>query len=196
GVDFFQTFSPAPKMTTLWVLLHVVALRDYELHSLDFSTAFLQGSLHEEIWLRRPPGFTGTTLAALGFAPSTADPSLFLHTDTTLLPFYVLVYVDDLVFATADTEALAHVKSELQKRHTCTDLGELTSYLGLRITRDRAQRTITLTQSHMVQEVLQRFGFTYSSPQSTPLPTGHSLSAPPSDESVEPSGSYPEQVGQ
>ncbi|CAI7863641.1 unnamed protein product [Closterium sp. NIES-53] len=139
-----------------------------------------RGSLHEEIWLRRPPGFTGLfpggtqwslrqpvyglcqaprewhdtlrmTLAALGFAPSTADPSLFLHTDATLPPFYVLVYVVDLVFATADTETLAHV--------------------------------------------LQSFGFTYSSPQSTPLPTGHSLSAPPSDESVEPSGPYPELVG-
>ncbi|CAI7790164.1 unnamed protein product [Closterium sp. NIES-53] len=198
--------------------------RDYELHSLDFSTAFLQGSLHEEIWLRRPPGFTGsfpagtqwslrrpvyglhqaprkwhdtlrTTLAALGFAPSTTDPSLFLRTDATLLPFYVLVYVDDLVFVTADMEALAHVKSKLPKRHTCIDLGELTSYLGLRITQDRAQRTITLTQSHMVQQVLQRFGFTYSSPQSTSLPTGHSLSAPPSDESVELSGPYPELVG-
>ncbi|CAI7878826.1 unnamed protein product [Closterium sp. NIES-53] len=224
GVDFFQTFSPTPKMTTLWVLLHVAAQRDYELHSLDFSTAFLQGSLHEEIWLRRPPGFTGsfpvgtqwslrrpvyglrqapcewhdtlrTTLASLGFAPYTADPSLFLRTDTTLPPFYVLVYVDDLVFATAHTEALAHVKSELQKRHTCIDLGELTSYLGLRITRDRAQRTITLTQSHMVQQVLQRFGLTYSSPQSTPLPTGQALSTPPSDEFVEPSGLYPEIVG-
>ncbi|CAI7846648.1 unnamed protein product, partial [Closterium sp. NIES-54] len=148
--------------------------RDYELHSLDFRTAFLQGNLHEEIWLRRPPGFTGsfppgtqwslrrpvyglrqaprewhdtlrTTLAALGFAPSTADPSLFLRTDTSLPRFYILVYVDDLVFATADTAGLAHVKSELQKRHTCTDLGELRSYLGLQITRDRAQRTISLT---------------------------------------------------
>ncbi|CAI7753330.1 unnamed protein product [Closterium sp. NIES-53] len=224
GVDFFHTFSPTPKMNTLQVLLRVAAQRDYELHSLDFSTAFLQGSLHEEICLRRPPGFTGsfppgtqwslrrpvyglrqaphewhdtlrTTLAALGFAPSTADPSMFLRTNTNLPPFYVLVYVDDLVFATADTEALAHVKSELQERHTCKDLAELTSYLGLRITRDRAQRTITLTQSHMVHQVLQRFGFTYSSPQSTPLPTGHSLSAPPSDESVEPSGPYPELVG-
>ncbi|CAI7780551.1 unnamed protein product [Closterium sp. NIES-54] len=184
-----------PKMTTLRVLLHVAAQRDYELHSLDFSTAFLQGSLHEEIWLRRTPGFTGsfpsgtqwslrrpvyglrqsprewhdtlrTTLAALGFAPSTADPSLFLRTDTTLPPFYVLVYVDDLVFATPDTEALA-----------------------------QAQCIITLTQSHMVQPVLQRFSFSYSSPQSTPLPTSHSLSAPPSDESVEPSGPYPELVG-
>ncbi|CAI7847834.1 unnamed protein product [Closterium sp. NIES-54] len=155
GVDYFQTFSPTPKMTTLWVLLHVAAQCDYELHSLDFSTAFLQGSLHEEIWLRRPPGFTGsfpagtqwslrrpvyglrqaprewhdtlrTTLAALGFAPSIADPSLFLRTDTSLPPFHVPVYIDDLVFATADTE-----------------------------------------------------------PQPTPLSTSHSLSATPSDESVE-----------
>ncbi|CAI7834244.1 unnamed protein product, partial [Closterium sp. NIES-53] len=151
GVDFFQTFSPTPKMTTLRVLLHVAGQRDYELHSLDFSTAFLQGSLHEEIWVRCPPGFIGpfpdgtqwgvrrpvyglrqapsewhetlrTTLAALGFAPSTSDPSMFLRTDTNLPPFNVLVYIDDLAFATADTEALPHVKSELQKRHTCTDL--------------------------------------------------------------------------
>ncbi|CAI7921518.1 unnamed protein product, partial [Closterium sp. NIES-53] len=156
GVDFLQTFSPTPKMTTL------------------------RGSLHEEIWLRRPPGFTGsfppgtqwslrrpvyslrqvprewhvrlrTTLAALGFDPLIADPSLFLRTDTSLPPFYVLVYVGDLVFATADIEALALV--------------------------------------------LQRFGFRYSSPHSTPLHAGHSLSAPPSDESVEPSGPYPELVG-
>ncbi|CAI7895666.1 unnamed protein product [Closterium sp. NIES-54] len=182
GVDFFHTFSPTPKMTTLWVLLHVAAQRDYELHSLDFSTAFLQGSLHEEIWLRRPPGFTRSF-------PGGTQWSL-------RRPVYGLRQAPhDLVFATADTEALALVNSELQKRHTCTDLGELTRYLGLRITRDRAQRTITLTQSHMVQQVLQRFGFTYSSPQSTPLPTGHSFSAPPSDESVEPSGLYPELVG-
>ncbi|CAI7739038.1 unnamed protein product [Closterium sp. NIES-54] len=110
GVDFFQTFSPTPKMTT------VRAPREW----------------HDTL---------RTTLPALGFAPSTADPSLFLRTDTTPPSFYVLLYVDDLVFATADTEALAHVKSELQKRHTCTDL------------------------------------------------------APPSDESVEPSGPYPELVG-
>ncbi|CAI7732309.1 unnamed protein product [Closterium sp. NIES-54] len=176
--------------------------RDYELHSLDFSTAFLQGSLHEEIWLRCPPGFTGsfplgtqTTLAALGFAPSSADPSLFLCTDNTMSPFYVLVYVDELVFATANTEALALVKAQLYERHICTDLGELRSCLGLQITRDRARRTITLTQSDMVHQVLQRFGFQFSSPQPTPLSTGHSLSPPPSDESVEPSGPYPELVG-
>ncbi|CAI7846422.1 unnamed protein product [Closterium sp. NIES-54] len=43
--------------------------------------------------------------------------------------------------------------------------------------------------------VLQHFGFTYSSPQATPLSTRHSLSALPLDESVESSGPYPELVG-
>ncbi|CAI7831538.1 unnamed protein product, partial [Closterium sp. NIES-54] len=136
-----------------------------------------------------------TTLAALGFVPSTADASLFLRTDTSLPPFYVLVCVEDLVFATADTEALTLVKSGLQKRHTCIDLGELHSYLGLQITRDRARSTMTLTQSHMVHQVLQHFVFQFSLPHPTPMSIGHSLSAPPSDESVEPSGPYPELVG-
>ncbi|CAI7908910.1 unnamed protein product [Closterium sp. NIES-53] len=160
GVDYFHTFFPTPKMTTLRVLLHVAAQRDYEIHSLDFSTAFLQGSLHEEIWLRRPLGFTEyfpagtqwslrrpvyglrqvprewhdtlrTTLVALAFAPGTADPSLRS--------------------CRRDTPALTWV--------------------------------------------LQRFGFQFSLPQLTPLSTGHSLLAPPSDESVEPNGLYPELVG-
>ncbi|CAI7755512.1 unnamed protein product, partial [Closterium sp. NIES-53] len=103
-VDFFQTFAPTPKMTTLRVLLHVAAQRDNELHSLDFSTAFLQGSQHEEVWLCHPSAFIGTfppgtqwrlrrpvyglchaprewhdtlrsTLSGLVFQPSSADPS-------------------------------------------------------------------------------------------------------------------------
>ncbi|CAI7823618.1 unnamed protein product [Closterium sp. NIES-54] len=131
------------------------------------------GHLHEEIWLRRPSGFTDTfpprtqwslrrpvyglhqslrewhdtlrsTLRDLGFHPSSADPSLFVCAGST--PFFILVYVNYLVFATVDRAALAEVKSELQKRHTCTDLGELQRYLGLQITKDRAARTITLTQ--------------------------------------------------
>ncbi|CAI7761435.1 unnamed protein product, partial [Closterium sp. NIES-53] len=201
----------------------VAAQRGYELHSLDFSTAFLQGSLHEEIWLRRPPGFTKmfragtqrslpqpvyglrhaprewhdtlrTTLAALVFSPATADASPFLRTDTSLPLFYVFVYINDLVFATADIETLTLVNSELQKRHTCTDLGELHSYLGLQITRDRAWRTITLTQSYMVHQV--HGASASSSPRHSPLlclPATHSQQ--PSDESVEPSGPYSELVG-
>ncbi|CAI7902087.1 unnamed protein product [Closterium sp. NIES-54] len=162
GVDFFQTFAPTPKMTTLRVLLHVAAQRDYELHSLDFSTVFLQGQLHEEILLQRPPGFR----------PSSAYLSLFVRTGST--PFFILVYVDNFVFATPDRAALTE--------------------LGLQITKDRAACTITLTQSHMVQHVLQRFGFQFSTTQPTPLAVDHRPTSPFPDEPFEPSGPYPELV--
>ncbi|CAI7793810.1 unnamed protein product [Closterium sp. NIES-53] len=159
GVDYFHTFSLTPKMTTLRMLLQVAAQRDYEFHSLEFITAILQGSLHQEIWFALPTWIhwvvtCRTTLAALGFAPSTADPSLFLRTDTSLPPFYILVYVNDLVFANHPGYSTAH-------HH----------------------------------QILQRFAFQFSSPQPTPLSTSHSLSAPPSDEFVEPSGTYLELVG-
>ncbi|CAI7801475.1 unnamed protein product [Closterium sp. NIES-54] len=165
GVDFFQTFAPTPKMTTLRVLLHIAAQRDYELHSLDLSTAFLQGSLHEQIWLRPLPGFTGTFPpgTALDFFPSSADPSLFVGRGSSL--FFVLVYVDDL------------------------------RYLGLQITRDRAARTITMTLLHMVEQILTWFRFPFSKVQPTPLAVDHGLMAPPSDEPFESSGPYPELVG-
>ncbi|CAI7868939.1 unnamed protein product, partial [Closterium sp. NIES-53] len=193
GVDFFQTFAPTPKMTTLRVLLHVAAQRDYELHSLDFSTA-----LRRPVYgLRQSPrewhNSLRSTLRDVGFRPSAADPSLFVRAGPT--PFFILVYVDDLVFATADRAVLAEVKSELQKRHTCTDLGELQHYLGLQITRDRAARTITTTHSHMVKQVLRRFEFQFSTTRPTPLAVDHRLTGPFPDEPFESSGPYAELVG-
>ncbi|CAI7800095.1 unnamed protein product [Closterium sp. NIES-53] len=124
--------------------------RDYELHSLDFSTAFLQGSLHEEIWLRRPPSFIGSF-------PAGTEWSL-------QRPLY----------------GLRQAPREWQDTLRMT-----LAALGRSCRRD----TLALTW------VLQRFGLRYSLPQSTSLPTGHSLSGPPSDKSVEPSGPYPELVG-
>ncbi|CAI7826825.1 unnamed protein product, partial [Closterium sp. NIES-53] len=169
-----------------------------EMASSKFTGAYgTQWSLWRPVYgLRQAPSeqhdTVRMTLVALGFAPSISEPSMFLRTDSTLLPFYILVCVDDLVFATADSESLVLVKAGLQKRHTSVNLVELQTHLGLHITRDRAARTITLTQSHMVQYVLQRFGFHFSTAYSTPLPTGHMLSAPPLDKSVEPTGQYPD----
>ncbi|CAI7844687.1 unnamed protein product, partial [Closterium sp. NIES-53] len=134
-----------------------------------------------------------STLFDLGFQPSSVDPSLFVRRGST--PFFVLVYINDLVFATADRVALADVKLELQKRHTCTDLGELRHYPGLQITKDRAARTITLSQSHMVLQVLQRFKLQHSTVQRTPHAVDHRLTRPFPDKLFEPSGPYTELVG-
>ncbi|CAI7862295.1 unnamed protein product [Closterium sp. NIES-53] len=110
-----------------------------------------------------------STLRDLGFRPSFADPSLFVRAGST--PLFMLVFVDDLVFVGADRAALAE------------------------ITRDRAARTITFTQSHMVQQVLWRFKFQFSTTQPTPLAVDHRLTGPFPDEPFESSGPYTELVG-
>ncbi|CAI7806631.1 unnamed protein product [Closterium sp. NIES-53] len=182
GMWIFKVKRP-PGLPSVFKARYVA--RDFsqceELHSHDFSTAILQGTLYEETWLRPPLGFFGTiplgtqwkmrrpvyglrqaprewhntlrtSSAALGFRPSSADPSLFACLRPT--PFFVLAYVNDSVFATANSANLAEVKPEPQKRHTSVYLGELRRYLGLQITRDRANRTITLSHSDMVQQEL------------------------------------------
>ncbi|CAI7899894.1 unnamed protein product [Closterium sp. NIES-54] len=190
GVDNFHTFSPTPKMTTLRVMLHVAAQRDYELHSQDFSTAFLQGSLHEEIWLRRPPGFSGsfpagtqwslrrpvyglrqaprewqdtlrTTLAALGFAPSTADPLLFLRTDTSLPPFYVLVS-SPVLCSSCEAEIYAGAKAAQELRwltYLLTDLGEAPRSPPVLYVDNKAM--IALCQEHRLEHRTKHIALRY-----------------------------------
>ncbi|CAI7886775.1 unnamed protein product [Closterium sp. NIES-53] len=170
GVDYFKTFSPTPKMTTLRVLLHVAAQRDYELHSLDFNTAFLQGSLHEEIWLRRPPGFTESFPAGTKWSLRWPVYGLCQASGTTHRGLHLRLLGLRLLLLTRRCFYAPTPRCRLSTSLSTRDIPALTW-------------------------VLQRFGLQFSSPQPTPLSTSHSLSAPPLNESVEPSGPYPELVG-
>ncbi|GJP86547.1 hypothetical protein CLOP_g16558, partial [Closterium sp. NIES-67] len=202
AVDFFDTFSPTAKPATIRAVLDLAARLNMEIHSMDVSNAFLQGVLRELIYMERLAGFhlpfpsdsvwqlrrpvyglkqaprewhakLAATLAKLGFSTSRADPSLFLRTSPS--PFYILVYVDDMILITADSAELERVKRELGSRLKCKDLGELQHYLGMEITRDRAARTISLSQSRYLQQVLERFDMARGTPQVTPLRVGHHL---------------------
>ncbi|CAI7908660.1 unnamed protein product [Closterium sp. NIES-54] len=123
GVNYFQTFSPTPKMTTLRVLLHDAAQRDYELHSLDFSTAFLQGSLHEEIWLRRQPGTSGSSCEAEIYAGAMASQELrwltYLLTDLGEQPRSPpVLYVDNkAMIALCQEHRLEHRTKHIALRY-------------------------------------------------------------------------------
>ncbi|KAL9273838.1 Retrovirus-related Pol polyprotein from transposon TNT 1-94-like protein, partial [Drosera capensis] len=57
GIDFDEIFSPVVKMTSIRVILGLVASLDLELKQMDVKTAFLHGDLEEEIYMVQPEGF-------------------------------------------------------------------------------------------------------------------------------------------
>ena len=136
GIDFKETFAPVAKFITLRVLLALVAENDWELHSIDVKTAFLNGELEEEIFMECPegvqelrePGHACRFVKAIyglrqsprawyqklntffhnhDFHRSSQDYSLYINYDKRIL---VLVYVDDLVFAAAEMEDIGWMK--------------------------------------------------------------------------------------
>ncbi|CAI7877322.1 unnamed protein product [Closterium sp. NIES-54] len=80
---------------------------------------------------------------------------------------------------------MAQTKLSLQQRLKCKDLGDLMHYLGMTITRNRLARTIILSRSHYIGQVLEKFEMAQAKPVSTPLPFGHQL-APPTSPSSSP----------
>ncbi|KAL0367632.1 UNVERIFIED_CONTAM: Retrovirus-related Pol polyprotein from transposon TNT 1-94 [Sesamum radiatum] len=57
GLDFFDTYSPVTRITSIRVLIAIAALYDLEIHQMDVKTAFLNGELDEEIYMEQPEGF-------------------------------------------------------------------------------------------------------------------------------------------
>ncbi|KAJ9516033.1 hypothetical protein QJQ45_024475, partial [Haematococcus lacustris] len=93
-------------------------------------------------------------LLSMGFKASEADPALFtLQLSTGMV--YLLVYVDDCLLCTqqGDTAGLAHVKKQLSSAFKLKDLGEARWFLGMQLTRDRAEGTIKLDQHKFIQEL-------------------------------------------
>ncbi|KAJ9528398.1 hypothetical protein QJQ45_020321 [Haematococcus lacustris] len=108
-------------------------------------------------------------LLSMGFKASEADPALFtLQLSTGMV--YLLVYVDDCLLCTqqGDTAGLAYVKKQLSSAFKLKDLGEARWFLGMQLTRDRAEGTIKLDQHKFVQELVT--AYSKSAAHSKPLP--------------------------
>ena len=56
GIDYTHTYVPVAHMESTWVLLHIGASLDWEIHQMDIRTAFLHGDLEEEVYMEQPKG--------------------------------------------------------------------------------------------------------------------------------------------
>jgi len=58
GLDYFETFSHVVKLTIVHILSALATASDWFIHQLDVDNAFFHGDLHEEIYMKPPPGFS------------------------------------------------------------------------------------------------------------------------------------------
>jgi hypothetical protein len=195
GIDYDATFSPVARLTSLRLLMAITASKDLLLHQMDADTAFLNGTLDEEIYMVFPPGYqplnpsmTGlrlikslyglkqsprvwwklisSHLTSMGFNKVDSDWGLYYRKrDETFL----LLYVDDVLIAAPTMSSINDVKASLKDKWKWTDLGEAAYVLGLQLERNRKLRTIKLSQKAYIERILVRFGMENATIIGTPL---------------------------
>ena len=201
GVDFDEVYAPVSKHTTLRTMLSIVAAQDLELRQLDVTTAFLNGELEEDIYMKQPPGYeTGgpntvchlkralyglrqaprawhtrlkLELEKIGLHASEADPGLFILPQEDML--YLLVYVDDILVACKQPSTADKVVAQLKSAFDVRDLGPAKFFIGIEITRDRGAHSLKIGQRRMVSELLAKYALADCNPRSTPLSTSTKL---------------------
>lgn len=185
GKDVGDTFSNVGKWPTIRLLLALAAVMGWEVEVVDVKNAFLQAPLKEEVYLRQPEGLgDGTTrvyrlrramyglkqaprswehelgayLVSLGFKRCTTDCALYVrHSVENGQTVLILVYVDDLLLVGHSKSALQRVREELKKGYQISELGDVSAYLGLQVTRDRKAMTLSLSLPKYISELEERF---------------------------------------
>lgn len=199
-IDYTETFAPVAKMETVRTLFAVAAARNGELHQMEVHNAFLHGELHEEVYMKPPPGYFSTnqtkvcklhkslsglrqaprcwfiklttTLKAYGFAQSYLDYSLFTY-QRQHVRLCILVYVDDLIIAGNDSTGESELKAYLGYGFHMKDLGALKYFLGLEVS--RAASDIYLCQRKYALDIIAETWLLGGKLVSVPIEQKHSL---------------------
>ena len=166
GGDYEETFSPVVRSETIRAVLAQANQENLHIEQMDVTTAFLNGKLEEEVYMRQPEGrevkgseekvcqlhrsiyglkqaprcwnsVLDKCLRGLGFSQAACDPCLYISEGEK--PVILAVYVDDLILTGESIEKLGNVKMELKSKFKMKDLGELREFLGMEVARDRTR---------------------------------------------------------
>ena len=198
GIDFDEIFSPVVKMSSIRVVLGLVASLDLELEQLDVKTAFLHGDLKEEIYMDQPEGFKvkgkehmvcklkkslyglkqaprqwykkfDSFMVGHGYTRTNADHCVYVRKFPNGKFVILLLYVDDMLIVGQDAGVIGNLKKDLFKSFDMKDLGPARQILGMQILRDRKAKKLWLSQEKYIERVLERFNMKHAKPVSTPL---------------------------
>jgi len=187
GVDYFETFAPVARLASIRTILAIAARNNWEIEMFDFHSAYLNGVLddNEDIYMEQPPyhevkncsqyvvklkkslyGLKQAgrkwydslcrSLAEIGFTRSMADPAVFyirVGADVVVLA----IHVDDTTITGSAIKLVNEFKGRINEKFKITDLGSISWLLGLSIERNRATRTLYISQKAYIESIICRF---------------------------------------
>ncbi|KAL5851084.1 hypothetical protein ACOSQ3_006202 [Xanthoceras sorbifolium] len=200
GINYTETFSPVSKKHSLRVILVLVAQFNFELQQMDMKTAFLNGDLEDEVFMKQPKGFSSSdgeqlvcklkksiydlkqasrqwylkfhnVISSFGFVENIMNQCIYQKVSGSKICFLVL-YVDDILLATNDKGLLYEVKQFLSENFDMKDMGEASYVISIKIHRDRFQGILGLSQETYINKVLERFRMKDCSPSVAPIVKG------------------------
>ncbi|KAH9697684.1 hypothetical protein KPL71_023711 [Citrus sinensis] len=197
GIDFDETFAPVARLESIRMLLAYACHKDFILYQMDVKSAFLNGYIMEEVYVKQFPGFENEkfpdhvyklskALYGLKQAPRAwydrlknflldndfsigkADTTLFVkHKNQDIL--IVQIYVDDIIFGSTNELLCKEFSSCMSKEFEMSMMGELKYFLGLQIKQN--EEGIFINQAKYVKDLLKRFGYDNGTTKSTPMST-------------------------
>ena len=195
GLDYFDTYSPVTRITSIRVLIALAAVYNLEIHQMDVKTAFLNGDLEEEIYMEQPEGFVvpgngnkvcrlvkslyglkqapkqwhakfDHTMLSNGFQINECDKCVYIK-NTPNKVVIVCLYVDDMLIMSNDIANINATKQMLANKFDMKDLGVADLILGIKI--HKTPEGLALSQSHYIQKVLEKFRYLNYKSAKTPI---------------------------
>ncbi|KAL9293695.1 putative RNA-directed DNA polymerase [Arabidopsis thaliana] len=105
----------------------------------------------------------------IGFEKSPRDSCAYIKSLEDVSKIYLLIYVDDMLVATKDMKVISELKQKLSERFEMKDLGAAKKILGMEITRERSEGTLTLSQEDYLNKVLELYKMEQCKPVMTRL---------------------------
>ena len=197
GIDYEEVFAPVTRSATFRTLLSVASSRKLFIKQYDVKSAFLNGTLNEEIFMKCPPNLQqenkvlrlhkslyGLKQAARvwnqtfhkvmleeRFIQSKFDECLYIFKNNSNV-CYAIVHVDDMIFASNSISLIESKTSALNKSFELKCLGDVKNYLSIEVAKDK-DGVYSISQTSYIEKVASQFGLTETKGSKYPLDPGY-----------------------
>nr|GEZ52641.1 hypothetical protein [Tanacetum cinerariifolium] len=142
------------------------ALKD-PMYQMDVNSAFLYGTIEEEVYVCQPPGFEDPKHPDKnGYQRGTIDQTLFIKKQQKDI-LLVQIYVDDIIFGATNKALCQSFEKLIKDKFQMSSMGELTFFLGLQV--KQKKDGIFISQDKYVAEILRKFRLSEGKSASTPI---------------------------